>query len=42
MIDPDSFKVIHDQHGHKFGDRFLVHIARRVRGFGSGCNARLE
>lgn len=32
MVDLDGFKAINDQHGHDVGDRFLVHIARRLRG----------
>ena len=32
VIDLDGFKAINDQRGHEFGDRFLVHIARRLRG----------
>jgi diguanylate cyclase len=32
LIDLDGFNAINDQYGHEFGDRFLVHIARRLRG----------
>lgn len=32
VVDLDGFKAINDQYGHEFGDRFLVHIARRLRG----------
>jgi diguanylate cyclase len=32
VVDLDGFKAINDQYGHELGDRFLVHIARRLRG----------
>ena len=32
VVDLDGFKAINDHHGHDVGDRFLVHIARRLRG----------
>jgi diguanylate cyclase len=32
VVDLDGFKAINDQYGHEFGDRFLVHISRRLRG----------
>ncbi|MEQ1440093.1 sensor domain-containing diguanylate cyclase [Fontimonas sp. SYSU GA230001] len=31
FIDLDGFKAINDRHGHDVGDRFLIHIAKRLQ-----------
>ncbi|MDO8349976.1 MAG: GGDEF domain-containing protein [Gallionella sp.] len=32
MLDLDYFKHINDQHGHQYGDRYLINMARILRG----------